>query len=157
MKEILSLLQDPWGQWQKYKMSWTRSLLCTSPWLAHWGNIALDGWEDHDFRIGYKNFLKNKNNQFLPMLTCLLASLFPLCFCAEQYYCYFCVSSVKLPHHSHTSSPHCPGCPRRTQQSQRHCQSGTIRNILPTLAEGHTLWRAAEQAFYCCLQFNTQL
>lgn len=38
-----------------------------------------------------------------------------------------------------------------------HCQTGTVRNIVPALAEGQPLWRAAEQVFYCCLQFNTHL
>lgn len=93
----------------------------------------------------------------MPTLTCFLAFLFPLCLHAEPHFCYFCISSVKFPHQSHTSFPHSPGCHWRTQQSQEHCQAGTVRNIFPTLAESQPLWRAAEQAFYCCLQFNTQL
>lgn len=154
MKKRSFLLQDPWVQWQKCP-KW--DYYSAQIHVPYWDNTTLHGWEDHDFRIGFKKIIFYKNNPFLLTLTCFLAFLFPLCLRAEQYYCYFCISSVKLPHHSHTSSPHCPGCHWRTQQSQGHCQSGTVRNTLPTLAEGQPLWRAAEQAFYCCLQFNTQL
>lgn len=92
------------GFTDKNIVSQIRLLLCTSPWLTYWDNTTLHGWEDHDFRIGYKKIIFYKNNQFLPTLICFLAFLFPLCLRAEQYFCSFCISSVKLPHHTVTQA-----------------------------------------------------
>lgn len=88
------------------------------------------------------------------------------CFLAFFFCCVSLLNSITaistlagetFPSHSYTGSSCTLGCRWRTQQRQRHCQTRTVRNILPASAEGQPLQKAVEQGLCCCLQFTTHL
>lgn len=78
-----------------------------------------------------------KNPSFSPICISWLSSrsplftfLFSLCLSAEQYYCYFCISSMKFPHHTVTQALPAPQVitegPNRAlsdRDSQKHSPS----------------------------------